>query len=124
MTLNSFMPVKLVTGLDCVRASAKEFAKLGEVCLIVTGKHSARASGALQDVTDTLDSNGQRWVLFDEIGQNPRLTDCMAAAEQAIAAVPRWMRQSVLRFWRQIQVFPRSSFMLLIGRRNRSELLR
>lgn len=86
MTLNSFMPVKLVTGAGCVRASAKELAKLGRVCLIVTGKRSAKASGAFQDVTDTLDRNGQKWLLFDEIGQNPKLTDCMAAAEKAIAA--------------------------------------
>ena len=86
MNLNSFMPVKLVTGADCVRASAKELAKVGKCCLIVTGKTSARVSGALQDVTDTLDSNGQSWLLFDEIEQNPKLTDCMAAAEKAITA--------------------------------------
>ena len=85
MTLNSFMPVKLVTGAGCVHASAKELAKLGNLCLIVTGKKSAKASGAFQDVTDTLANNGQRWVLFDEIGQNPKLADCMAAAEMAIA---------------------------------------
>lgn len=86
MHLNSFMPVKLVTGAGCVSASAKELAKLGKVCLIVTGKKSAKACGALRDVTDTLALNGQTWVLFDEIGQNPKLTDCMAAAEKAIAA--------------------------------------
>lgn len=86
MTLNSFMPVKLITGAGCVRTAAKELAKLGKVCLIVTGKHSARACGALQDVTNTLENNGQNWVLYDEIGQNPRLTDCMAAAEKAVAA--------------------------------------
>ena len=86
MTLNTYMPVKLVTGAGCVRASAKELASLGKVCLIVTGKTSARASGALRDVTDALESNGQNWLLFDEIGQNPKLTDCMAAAEKAIAA--------------------------------------
>ena len=86
MTLNSFMPVKLTTGAGCVRSSAKELAKLGRFCLIVTGKNSAKVSGALQDVTDTLERNGQKWVLFDEIGQNPKLTDCMAAAEKAIAS--------------------------------------
>ena len=85
MNLNSFMPVKLMTGAGCVRASAKEIAKLGTRCLIVTGKTSAKASGALQDVTDTLMCNGQSWSIFDAIGQNPKLTDCMAAAEQAIA---------------------------------------
>ena len=86
MNLNAFMPVKLVTGAGCVRASAKELMKLGKVCLIVTGKHSAKISGALQDVTDVLDANGQTWLVYDEIGQNPKLTDCMAAAEMAIAA--------------------------------------
>ncbi len=86
MNLNSFMPVKLITGQGCVRASAKELAKLGKVCLIVTGKQSAKVSGAFRDVTEALDQNRQKWVLFDEIGQNPKLTDCMAAAEKAIAA--------------------------------------
>ena len=46
MTLNSFMPVKLITGAGCVRASAKELASLGNVCLVVTGKKSAKESGA------------------------------------------------------------------------------
>ena len=86
MVLNSFMPVKLVTGAGCVRESAKALAKLGKVCLIVTGRRSAKESGALQDVTDTLERNGQSWLLFDTIGPNPKLTDCMAAAEKAIAA--------------------------------------
>ncbi|MBP3654037.1 MAG: iron-containing alcohol dehydrogenase [Oscillospiraceae bacterium] len=84
MNLNSFMPVHLVTGAGCVRSSAKVLSGLGSRCLIVTGKHAAKACGALKDVTDILDENGQRWVLFDEIGQNPQLTDCMAAAEKAI----------------------------------------
>ncbi len=86
MNLNSYMPVKLVTGAGCVRASAKELAGFGSVCLIVTGRNSAKACGALQDVTDTLAANGQKWLVFDEISQNPRLTECMAAAEKGIAA--------------------------------------
>ena len=84
MNLNSYMPVKLVTGAGCVRAGGKELAKLGSRCLIVTGRNSARACGALQDMTDTLDENGQQWTVFDEIGQNPQLTDCMRAAQRAI----------------------------------------
>ena len=86
MNLNSFMPVKLVTGAGCVRGCGKEIGRLGRVCLIVTGKNSARACGALRDVTETLEENGQRWLLFDEIGPNPRLTDCVAAAQMAAAA--------------------------------------
>lgn len=85
MILNSYMPVKVVTGADCVRQSAKELAKLGSVCLIVTGKNAAKVSGALRDVTETLELNGQKWIHFDEIGQNPKLTDCVRAAQMAIA---------------------------------------
>ena len=59
MTLNTFMPVKLITGAGCVRANAKEMVKLGRRCLIVTGKASAKLCGALRDVTDTLALNGQ-----------------------------------------------------------------
>ena len=33
MTLNTFMPVKLITGAGCVRSGAKELAKLGSRCL-------------------------------------------------------------------------------------------
>lgn len=86
MNLNSFMPVKLITGAGCVRSGAKELARLGGSCIIVTGKTSAKLCGALRDVTDTLDANGQKWVLFDKIGQNPKLTDCISAAEMAISA--------------------------------------
>ena len=67
MTLNSYMPVKLITGAGCVRGSAKELARLGSTCLIVTGKTSAKTCGAFQDVTDTLTRNGQIWLLFDEM---------------------------------------------------------
>ena len=69
MNLNVFMPTKLITGAGCVRANAKALAALGKTCLIVTGKTSAKACGALQDVTDTLDANGQNWQVFDEIGE-------------------------------------------------------
>ena len=86
MTLNSYMPVKLVTGAGCVQRSAKELAKLGKNCLIVTGNNSAKACGALQDVTDALEGNGQSWLLFDGITQNPRLSDCMEAAKLATSA--------------------------------------
>ena len=48
MKLTSFMPVKLVTGAGCVRSGAKEMAKLGKRCLIVTGKTSAKVCGALR----------------------------------------------------------------------------
>ena len=60
MNLNSYMPVKLITGAGCVRASAKELKKLGISCLIVTGRHAAKACGPKKAITETLELNGQR----------------------------------------------------------------
>ena len=85
MDMNSYMPVRLVTGKDCVTAGQKEFSKYGDHCLILTGKKSAKLCGALDDVTKVLDQQGIKWTLCDIIGQNPKLTDCMKAAETAIA---------------------------------------
>ena len=126
MTLNSYMPVKLVTGKGCVHGSAKDLAKLGKNCLVVTGKTSAKACGALQDVTDTLERNAQGWLLFDGISQNPRLTDCMEAAKKAIAAGADFVlgigggsaldAANALLFWQPIPALPRRSFMPLNGR--------
>lgn len=83
--MNVFMPTRLMTGKGCVAAAGNELEKVGTSCLILTGKHSAKACGALDDVTAVLDEKGIRWKLCDTIGQNPKLTDCMEAAKMAAA---------------------------------------
>lgn len=86
MTMNSFMPVRLFTGKGCIREHENEFARYGNKALIVTGKHSAKECGALDDVTEVLERNGITFELFDEITQNPLLTDCMRAGAAASAS--------------------------------------
>ena len=81
--MNSYMPVRLFSGKGCIKKNEKEFTKYGNKALIVTGRKSARACGALNDVTEVLESNGISYVLFDEITQNPALTDCMRAGKLA-----------------------------------------
>ena len=83
MNMNWYMPARLITGLGCVKDSANEIVKLGKSCLIVTGRHSAKACGALDDVETVLENAGIFREVYDGIGQNPRLTDCMEAAGQA-----------------------------------------
>ena len=56
---------------------------LGSRCLIVTGRNSAKASGALDDCTAALDEHGVPWQVFDGIGQNPLLSSCHAAGTAA-----------------------------------------
>ena len=81
MEMSGFMPVRQYTGAGCVRAKAAELRILGSKPLVVTGRTSARISGALEDVLAAVDGP---YALFDEIGQNPLLTDCMRAAELAV----------------------------------------
>ncbi len=82
--MNSYMPVRLFTGEGCIQKNKKEFARLGKKGLIVTGRSSARKCGALKDVTEALEDQGIGFVLFEEIGQNPLLTDCVRAARKAV----------------------------------------
>ena len=79
-TMNMYMPTRLITGKGCVRAAAKQIKALGEAILIVTGHSAAKKSGALDDLIAVLDENEQSYALYDGIGQNPKLSDCMEAA--------------------------------------------
>lgn len=82
--MNLYMPTRLFTGKGCLKKYGSQMKKYGVSCLILTGKHGAKACGALQDVIQVLEEQGIVWDIFDGIGQNPLLTDCMKAAEQAI----------------------------------------
>lgn len=57
---------------------------LGSRALIVTGRNSARVSGALSDVEQTLDENNIHHVLFDEVEENPSTDTIMRAREMGI----------------------------------------
>ena len=52
MDMSFYMPVNVITGEGCVLANAGALA-LGKHAFIVTGRTSARASGALFDVIFT-----------------------------------------------------------------------
>lgn len=64
---NYFMPTKMVFGQGVVK-EAKENLSLGRKALIVTGKSSARLSGALDDVLSVLTGE---YVIFDRVENNP-----------------------------------------------------
>ncbi len=77
-----FMPTRLIVGDRCIQKNTPLF-HLGRSCLIVTGKNSARASGALEDVTSALAKEGVSYRVFDEVGQNPLLSACVRGGETA-----------------------------------------
>lgn len=81
--MNMYMPTRLITGKGCVKNAAKQIGALGEKCLIVTGKTAAKACGALDDVIAVMLENDQSYAIYDGIGQNPKIADCMEAAKVA-----------------------------------------
>jgi len=85
--LSYCMPTKVFYGEHCVSKNASYFAKLGNKCLLVTGKHSAKASGALDDVENALQKAGVAYEIFDGIAQKSAVVrvpeGCGASAEDA-----------------------------------------
>jgi alcohol dehydrogenase class IV len=68
-----YMPTQILMGEDCVKSNSSAFLKMGKKALIVTGEHSAKRNGSLDDIIKVLSSNGQGWALFDKIMSNPTI---------------------------------------------------
>ena len=85
MDMNQYMPVRLMTGKGCVAAAKGELACLGDRCLILTGKRGAKLCGALDDVISVLNEQKIAWKHVNIIGQNPKFSDCVKAAEEAVS---------------------------------------
>ncbi|MGN1442458.1 MAG: iron-containing alcohol dehydrogenase [Acutalibacteraceae bacterium] len=85
MDFNLSIPVKVISGENCVRENASLFAPFGKRCLIVTGRHSAKMSGALDDVISALKENAIAYQIYDGMGENPLLSSCHEAGKQANA---------------------------------------
>ena len=78
-----YMPTRLFTGENCLFQNSGMFASYGSRCLIVTGKHAAKQSGALDDVMKVLEENSISASVYDGVTQNPPLAACMEAGSMA-----------------------------------------
>jgi len=83
MDMTFFNPVNIITGKDCIKNNASLFENFGKRCLIVTGKSSAKKSGALDDVISVLELSEIAYDIFDKTEQNPSFETCAKAAEIA-----------------------------------------
>ena len=83
MNMNFYMPVNIIFGKECIKNNSAQFSKYGKKCMIVTGKNSAKKSGALADVISALECEGTDFVIYDKIEQNPLYSTCKAAADEA-----------------------------------------
>ncbi|MCI9082022.1 MAG: iron-containing alcohol dehydrogenase [Lachnospiraceae bacterium] len=76
-----YMPTNVYSEDNCVMNHRKELAALGKKALIVTGKHSSRINGSLEDVEKALQEENIPFILFDSIEENPSIETVMEAGE-------------------------------------------
>ena len=70
MDFQYYMPVRIVSGEDCVKKNASLLRTLGKNVLVVTGKSSAK-NGALEDAVFAFNMNGQKYTIYDRVPNNP-----------------------------------------------------
>ena len=74
-----YMPTKVYSEKNCVENHSRELAALGTKAMVVTGKHSSRINGSLEDVTGALERERVPYVVFDDIEENPSVETVMRA---------------------------------------------
>lgn len=79
-----YMPTKVYSEKDCVINHGKELCSLGKKAMIVTGKHSSRANGSLDDVVEALTQGNISYIIFDDIEENPSVETVMKARETGV----------------------------------------
>ena len=57
-----FMPTLVYSEKDCVKNHFREIALIGEKAMIVTGKHSSRKNGSLDDVSAVLNQENISYI--------------------------------------------------------------
>ena len=77
-----YIPTKVYSEENCVCNHAPELRALGTKAMIVTGRNSAKKTGALQDVLHAL--GDMPYVLFDRVEENPSIETVMEARTLAV----------------------------------------
>lgn len=74
-----YMPTQVYCERDCIMKHAGDLAGLGTRALIVTGRHSSKINGSLDDLTRALNQENVSWFIFDDIEENPSIETVMRA---------------------------------------------
>ena len=77
------IPVRVISGKDCLKNNAIMLKSFGKKCIIITGGKSALLSGALDDMKFALKECDIKYEIYDKIGPNPRIDHCHEAGEIA-----------------------------------------
>lgn len=83
MRFNFFIGTRAIFGDGCIKANGAEFLKYGKRALVVTGKRSAKESGALDDICEVLGQVNIDYNIMDKIENNPTLENVALGAKEA-----------------------------------------
>ena len=78
-----FVNSKIISGKNCVIDNANMLSQFGKKCLIVTSKTSAKKSGALDDVIESLNKCGIEYEIFNEVTENPLVSTVIEGGKRA-----------------------------------------
>ena len=76
------MPTKVFCGKNALIDNYNEL-KLGKRALVISGKSSGRASGALTDIENALGLLGIEYLLYEKISNNPTVEECLEGGKVA-----------------------------------------
>lgn len=80
MMFNYLMPTKILFGKGVINKHKELFKEYGKKAYIVTGKHSSKKNGSLEDVLEALKEENIDYLIFDDIEENPSLETIERAA--------------------------------------------
>ncbi|MHC1683585.1 MAG: iron-containing alcohol dehydrogenase family protein [Clostridiaceae bacterium] len=75
-----FLPTEVIYDDNVIEKNKDLFSILGKKVLIVTGRHSARVSGAYRDVINVLKEYKIKYFIFDEVEENPSIETLQIAS--------------------------------------------
>ncbi|MBE6599520.1 MAG: iron-containing alcohol dehydrogenase [Ruminococcaceae bacterium] len=82
MDFSTHKPVCIITGEECLVNNGERIAALGKKAYVVTGKRSADACGAMNDVNAVLGKYGIPYVRMNRVTENPPAEMCHEAGRE------------------------------------------
>lgn len=82
MSFDFRMPTEIISGENIIKRNSDKF-DIGKKCFIVSGRNSAKACGALDDVCEVLMSKGIKYEVFNKITENPLMSVCYEGGRAA-----------------------------------------
>lgn len=77
------MSARVFAGKNAIAENSGQLKSLGSLCLIITGRNSAKICGVLDDALNALEKEGIKSIIFNDISANPTTVQCLNAGMTA-----------------------------------------